>query len=174
MGNSYRDALADPFVITRKVVAKGLDSQTAFAIVSIDIPGGANIGARLQSDQAEADIRIARAHADKRRAQAVAREQEMVAFTRENEAIVVMAEAEIPAAIAAAFRKGQLRAVRPSHRRRQSARQSPQLGLREIRKTVYRLTTSRHGKQKVVRMRADGDRCCLGIELTSKHWKVSG
>lgn len=113
--DSYRDALADPLVITRQVLSRGLDSQTAFAIVSIDIADidvGANVGARLQNDQAKADIRIARAHAEKRRAMAVAREQEMVALTREYEAEVVLAEAEIPAAMAAAFRQGQLRAGR--------------------------------------------------------------
>jgi len=106
---SYRDALADPLVITRRVLAEGLDSQTAFEIVSIDIADidvGRNVGAKLQSDQAEADIRIAQAHAEKRRAMAIARKQEMVALTREHEAAVVMAEAEIPAAIAVAFRDG--------------------------------------------------------------------
>ena len=109
---SYRDALADPLIITRQVVEKGLDSQTAFAIVSIDIADidvGANIGAQLQIDQAEADIRIARASAEKRRAMAVAREQEMLALTRENQAAVVLAEAKIPPAIAEAFRTGNLR-----------------------------------------------------------------
>jgi len=112
--DSYRDALADPLVITREVLSRGLDSQTAFAIVSIDIADidvGTNVGARLQTDQAEADIRIARAYAEKRRAMAVAREQEMVALTRENEATVVMAEAGIPAAVAVAFRSGRLRKV---------------------------------------------------------------
>ena len=113
---SYRTALADPFVITRQVVAKGLDSQTAFALVSVDIADisvGSNIGAKLQIDQAEADIRIARAHAEKRRAMAVARHQEMIALTRENEATVVLAEAQIPQAVAHAFRRGQLR-IEPS------------------------------------------------------------
>ncbi|MEQ9409074.1 MAG: flotillin-like protein FloA [Fuerstiella sp.] len=122
--DSYRDALADPLVITRQVLAKGLDSQTAFAIVSIDIADidvGANIGATLQSDQANADIRIARAHAEKRRAMAVARQQEMVALTTENQAAIVLAEAEIPAAIAAAFRKGQLRAGKGSQPRLRTA-----------------------------------------------------
>lgn len=129
--DSYRDALADPMVITRKVLAKGLDSQTAFAIVSIDIADitvGANIGARLQIDQAEADIRIARAHAEKRRAMAVAREQEMVALTRENEATVALAEADIPVAIATAFRRGQLR-VRHQSRRIQTVGQSKRQGV---------------------------------------------
>ena len=110
--DSYRDALADPMVITRQVLAKGLDSQTAFEIVSIDIADidvGENIGAKLQSDQADADVRIAVAHAEERRAMAVAREQEMVALTREYQAEIVLAEAEIPSAMAAAFRNGQLR-----------------------------------------------------------------
>lgn len=109
---SYGDALADPMVITRRVLSQSLDSQTAFEIVSIDIADidvGENIGAKLQSDQAGADVRIALAHSEKRRAMAVAREQEMVALTRENEAAVVLAEAQIPCEIASAFRKGQLR-----------------------------------------------------------------
>jgi uncharacterized protein YqfA (UPF0365 family) len=112
---SYKDALADPMVITRNVLSRGLDSQTAFEIVSIDIADisvGDNIGANLLIDQAEADKRIARADAEKRRAMAVAREQEMVALTRENEATVVLAEAAIPAAVATAFRTGHLRGSR--------------------------------------------------------------
>ncbi|GAB5442496.1 MAG: flotillin-like protein FloA [Fuerstiella sp.] len=111
---NYGDALADPMVITRRVLSKGLDAQTAFEIVSIDIAAinvGENIGAKLQSDQADADVRIAVAHAEKRRTMAVARRQEMVALTRENEAAVVLAEADIPSAIAAAFRRGQMRAA---------------------------------------------------------------
>lgn len=110
---SYRDALADPLVITRQVVRKGLDAQTAFAIVSIDIADldvGTNIGAQLQIDQADADIRIARASAEKRRTMAIAREQEMVALTREHQAAVVLAEAGLPSAIADAYRSGNLRA----------------------------------------------------------------
>ena len=94
------------------MLEKGLDSQTAFAIVSIDIADidvGANVGAKLQTDQANADIRIARAEAEKRRAMAVAREQQMVALTREHQAAVVAAEAEIPAAISDAYRKGNLK-----------------------------------------------------------------
>ncbi|MFN6314993.1 MAG: flotillin-like protein FloA [Planctomyces sp.] len=112
---NYKDALADPMVITRNVLSRGLDSQTAFEIVSIDIADisvGDNIGANLLIDQAEADKRIARADAEKRRAMAVAREQEMVALTRENEATVVLAEAAIPAAVATAFRTGHLRGIR--------------------------------------------------------------
>lgn len=109
---SYRDALADPQIITRQVVEKGLDSQTAFAIVSIDIADidvGSNIGAILQIDQANADMRIARADAEKRRAMAVAFEQEMKALTREHEAAVVLAEAKIPQAIAESYESGNLK-----------------------------------------------------------------
>lgn len=109
--NSYRDVLADPLVITRKVMEKNLDSQTAFAIVSIDIADidvGTNIGARLRIDRANTDIRIARALAEKRQAMAVAREQEMKALTMENRAAVTEAEAEVPHAIADAFRSGNL------------------------------------------------------------------
>ena len=99
------------------MIERSLDSQTAFAIVSIDIADidvGVNIGAQLQIDQADADIRIARADAEKRRAMAVAREREMVALTRENQAVVVLAEAQVPAAIAAAFRSGNI--ARNGHR----------------------------------------------------------
>ena len=94
-------------VITRKVLAKGLDSQSAFAIVSIDIADidvGDNIGARLQADQAEADTRVARARAEGRRAMAVAAEQENVAEVAANRAKLVLAEAEVPLAMADAFR----------------------------------------------------------------------
>ena len=109
---TYQDALTDPMAISRRVLDKGLDSQTAFAIVSIDIADidvGANIGASLQIDQANADIRIARAEAEKRRAMAVAYEREMIARTKENEAAVVLAEAKIPAAIAEAYRNGNVK-----------------------------------------------------------------
>jgi len=126
--NSYRDALADPHRITRQVLSQGLDSQTAFAIVSIDVADidvGDNVGARLQSDQAEAEIRIARAFAEKRRAMAVAHEQEMVALTREREAAVALAEAEIPQAIATAFRNGTLRAAHKPPRRAGLIEQKP-------------------------------------------------
>jgi uncharacterized protein YqfA (UPF0365 family) len=108
---SYRQALADPLLITRQVIQRGLDSQTAFEIVSIDIADidvGRNIGAQLQIDQANADIRIARADAEQRRAMAVAREQEMIALIAERRAAVVLAEAQIPAAIAGAYRDGNL------------------------------------------------------------------
>lgn len=106
---TYMDALSDPMVITRQVIKKGLDSQTAFAIVSIDIFDinvGENIGAKLQVDQAEADIRHAIALAEKRRATAVALRQEMVALKCKHRAALVRAEARIPAAISAAFRRG--------------------------------------------------------------------
>lgn len=111
--DSHKEVLANPMLIARQVLDKGLDSQTAFEIVSIDIADvsvGANIGARLQADQAEADVRVARAHAEERRAQAVAQEQEMKALTAENRAKVVLAEAAIPVAIAESYRQGRLRA----------------------------------------------------------------
>ena len=108
---SHADVLANPMVIARRVLERGLDSQTAFEIVSIDIANievGENVGARLQVDQAEADVRVARAHAEERRARAVAAEQEMLALTVENRAKVVLAEAEIPKAAAESFRAGNL------------------------------------------------------------------
>jgi uncharacterized protein YqfA (UPF0365 family) len=120
--DSYQEALADPLMISRQVIDRGLDSQTAYAIVSIDIADidvGLNVGARLQIDQAHADLRIARANAEKQRAMAIALQQEMVALTREKEADVVLADSQIPSAEAEAFRTGQLRpASRPSKRRR--------------------------------------------------------
>ena len=90
---------------------RGLDAGTAYEILSIDIADvdvGKNIGAELQTDQAEADKRIAQAKAEKRRAMAVAEEQEMKARTQEMRARVVEAEAQVPLALAAAFRNGQL------------------------------------------------------------------
>ena len=110
---SHKEVLANPMLIARAVLAKGLDSQTAYEIVSIDIADidiGDNVGARLQADQAEADMRIARAHAEERRAAAVALEQEMRALTQENQAEVVLSESAIPKAMADAYRKGALRA----------------------------------------------------------------
>ena len=110
---SHKEVLANPMLIARAVLAKGLDSQTAYEIVSIDIADidiGDNVGARLQADQAEADMRIARAHAEERRAAAVASEQEMRALTQENQAEVVLSESEIPKAMAEAYRQGALRA----------------------------------------------------------------
>lgn len=111
---SHKDVLAQPALIAETVLRKGLDSQTAFEIVSIDIADidvGQNVGARLQADQAEADVRVARARAEERRALAVAREQEMRALTVENEAKVVLAEAEVPLAMAEGIRAGRLRAT---------------------------------------------------------------
>jgi uncharacterized protein YqfA (UPF0365 family) len=112
--NTHKEVLANPMLIAKTVLAKSLDSQTAFEIVSIDIADidvGTNVGARLQADQAEADMRVARAKAEERRAQAVATEQEMKARTAENRAQVVLAEAEVPQAIAAAYTRGTLRAT---------------------------------------------------------------
>lgn len=112
---SHKDVLANPMLIAKTVLAKSLDSQTAFEIVSIDIADidvGTNVGARLQADQAEADMRVARAKAEERRAQAVATEQEMKARTAENRAQVVLAEAEVPQAIGAAYLAGTLRAIK--------------------------------------------------------------
>jgi uncharacterized protein YqfA (UPF0365 family) len=107
----YKAVLENPDGISKTVLEKGLDAGTAFEILSIDIADvdvGDNIGAKLQADQAEADKRRFQAEAEKRRAAAQAREQEMVAMVQENRAKVVLAEAEIPLAIADAFKKGNL------------------------------------------------------------------
>ena len=107
----HTDVLANPNLISQAVLHNALDSQTAFEIVSIDVAEidvGANIGANLQADQAAADLRVAQANAEKRRALAVALEQEMSARVQENRAQVVLAEAEVPKAIAEAFRNGRL------------------------------------------------------------------
>src|SRR5580692_5889804 len=112
--DSHKLVLANPMLIAKAVLDKSLDSQTAFEIVSIDIADidvGDNVGARLQADQAEADVRVARARAEERRARAVAQEQEMKALTAENRAKVVLAEAEVPLAIAEAYKMGRLRAI---------------------------------------------------------------
>ncbi len=106
---SYKLVLENPDSISRTVLNQGLEAQTAFEIVSIDIADvdvGDNIGARLQADQAEADMRVAQAKAEERRAAARAREQEMIAKVQENRAKVVLAEAEVPRAIADALRSG--------------------------------------------------------------------
>jgi len=103
-----------PDRISAAVLERGLDAQTAFEIVSIDIADidvGENIGARLQADQAEADMRVARAKAEERRAMATAKEQEMQAQVAKNRAGVVLAEAEVPLAMAAAFREGNLESI---------------------------------------------------------------
>ncbi len=109
--NSHLQVMENPDRISKAVLNRGLDAQTAFEIVSIDIADidvGQNIGARLQADQAEADTRVARAKAEERRALATAREQEMKAQVARNRAQVVLAEAEVPLAMAAAFREGNL------------------------------------------------------------------
>ncbi len=109
--SSYKLVLENPEMISETVLRLGLEKQTAFSIVSIDIADvdvGDNIGARLQADQAEADMRIAQANAENRRAAALAREQEMVALVQENRAAVVLADAEVPKAISEALLSGRL------------------------------------------------------------------
>lgn len=108
---SHKEVLETPEKISKVVLAKGLDSGTAFEILSIDIADvdvGANIGAKLQIDQASADLKVAEAKAEERRAMAVALEQEMKAKAQEARAKVIEAEAEIPKAISDAFLKGNL------------------------------------------------------------------
>jgi uncharacterized protein YqfA (UPF0365 family) len=108
---THKEVLENPDMISRTVLNKGLDSGTAYEILSIDIADvdiGKNIGAQLQTDQAEADKRIAQAKAEERRAMAVAREQEMLAAVQEMRAKVVAAEAEVPLAMADALRAGRL------------------------------------------------------------------
>jgi uncharacterized protein YqfA (UPF0365 family) len=109
--DSHKAVLENPDAISQTVLAKGLDSGTAFEILSIDIADvdvGKNIGAELQTDQAEADKRVAQARAEERRAMAVAQEQEMKALVGEMRAEVVKAEAQVPLAIAEAFRAGNM------------------------------------------------------------------
>lgn len=108
---SHKMILENPDLISKKVLEKGLDAGTGFEILSIDIADvdvGENIGAKLQIDQANADKQIAQALAEKRRAEAVAREQEMTARVEEMRAEVVRAEAQVPLAMADAFRSGNL------------------------------------------------------------------
>lgn len=112
--SSHKDVLENPDRISKTVLAKGLDAGTAFEILSIDIADvdvGRNIGAQLQTDQAEADKRIAQAKAEERRAMAVAREQEMQAAVVEMRAKVVEAEAEVPKALAQALKDGHMGAM---------------------------------------------------------------
>jgi len=109
--DSYKDVLENPDRISKTVLDKALDANTAFEILSIDIADvdvGENVGAKLQAEQAEANKLIAQAHAEMRRAAAVALEQEMIARTQEMRARVVEAEAQIPMAISEAFRAGNL------------------------------------------------------------------
>ena len=109
--NTHKEVLENPDRISRTVMQKGLDSGSAFELLSVDIADvdvGENIGATLQIAQAEADKQIAQAQAEKRRALAVAQEQEMSAEVRKNRALVVLAESEIPKAFASALREGKL------------------------------------------------------------------
>ena len=109
--HDHKEVLANPNKISRALLDRGLDAQTAFEIVSIDIATvqvGQNIGARLQADAAEADTRVARAKAEQQRAEAIALEQEMKAKVAENRSRLVQAEAQVPIAMAEAFRKGHM------------------------------------------------------------------
>ena len=108
---SYKTVLENPDDISRVVLSKGLDSGTAYAILSIDIADvdvGKNVGANLETDQAEADKKVAQARAESRRAMAVASEQEMKAKVQEMRAKVIEAEAQVPIAMAQAFKEGNL------------------------------------------------------------------
>ena len=108
---THKEVLENPDAISKNVLAKGLDSGTAFEILSIDIADvdvGKNIGADLQTHQADADKRVAQARAEERRAMAVAKEQEMKAMVEEMRASLVKAEAEVPLALAEAFRQGHM------------------------------------------------------------------
>jgi uncharacterized protein YqfA (UPF0365 family) len=118
---TFKLVLEQPDSISKRVLGKGLDSGTAYEILSIDIAAidvGDNIGAKLQASQAEADIRVARAMAEGRRAFAVAREQEMLAAVQRERARLVLAEAEVAPAIAATFREGHIRRVGDDRLRR--------------------------------------------------------
>ena len=109
--NSHKEVLENPDAISKTVLARGLDSGTAFEILSIDIADvdvGKNIGADLQTHQADADKQVAQARAEERRAMAVAKEQEMKAKVEEMRAELVKAEAQVPAALAEAFRQGHM------------------------------------------------------------------
>jgi uncharacterized protein YqfA (UPF0365 family) len=117
---NHMDVLEMPDRISKHVLAAGLDANTAFEIISIDIADvdvGRNIGAMLQSDQAEADTRVAQARAEQRRVEAIATEQEMTARVAENRALLILAEAEVPLAMAGAFRSGRIQEKRPADSR---------------------------------------------------------
>tara|TARA_B110001454_G_scaffold104121_1_gene98067 strand:+ start:517 stop:1545 length:1029 start_codon:yes stop_codon:yes gene_type:complete len=108
---THKEVLENPDKISKLVLERGLDAGTAYEILSIDIADidiGKNIGAILQTDQAEADLKVAEAKAEERRAMAVAAEQEMIAKAQDARAKVILAEAEIPKAMAEAFKKGNL------------------------------------------------------------------
>ena len=135
---THMDVLEMPDRISKGVLARGLDANTAFEIVSIDIADidvGENIGARLQSDQADADSRMARARAEVRRAEAIACQQEMKAKVVERRAMFVLAEARIPAAIALAFRAGQFQSKRPFQPQSDRLRE-PQPGISNLDQTA--------------------------------------
>ena len=109
--SNHKEVLENPDRISKTVLSKGLDSGTAFEILSIDIADidiGENVGAKLQTDQAEADLKVANARAEERRAMAVATEQEMRAKAQEAKAKVIEAESQVPMALAEAFRNGYL------------------------------------------------------------------
>ncbi len=109
--SNHKEVLENPDRISKTVLSKGLDSGTAFEILSIDIADidiGENVGAKLQTDQAEADLKVANARAEERRAMAVATEQEMRAKAQEAKAKVIEAESQVPMAMAEAFRNGNL------------------------------------------------------------------
>ncbi|MDH5381330.1 MAG: flotillin-like protein FloA [Cyclobacteriaceae bacterium] len=109
--NSHKEVLENPDKISKLVLQRGLDAGTAFEILSIDIADvdvGTNIGAKLQTDQASADLKVAEAKAEERRAMAVALEQEMKAKAQEARAKVILAEADVPKAMAEAFRSGNM------------------------------------------------------------------
>jgi uncharacterized protein YqfA (UPF0365 family) len=115
--NTHFEVMEHPDKISKAVLRRGLDAQTAFQIVSIDIADievGENIGARLQADQAEADTRVAQAKAEERRSVAIAREQEMKAATAENRARLLEAESLVPKSIGDAFRAGRVSAPAPA------------------------------------------------------------
>lgn len=109
--DTHKEVLENPDKISKLVLQRGLDAGTAFEILSIDIADvdvGVNIGAKLQTDQASADLKVAEAKAEERRAMAVAEEQEMKAKSQEARAKVILAESEVPKAVAEAFRSGNL------------------------------------------------------------------
>ena len=136
---THMEVMAMPDRISKGVLERGLDANTAFEIVSIDIADidvGENIGARLQTDQAEADMRMAQARAEVRRAEAIAWQQEMKAKVAESRAMLVLAEAEIPAAMAMAFRAGRFHANRPAVQRPGRCEENPRSASRLVRATL--------------------------------------
>jgi len=141
---THKEVLRSPDLISKRALEKGLDAGTAFEILSIDVAYvllGENLGAKLQADQAEADMRVARAMAEGKRAMAVAREAEMTALIAENRAKVVLAEAEIPKAISQAFREGNL-GIMDYYRLRNIQSDT------EMRSAIAGTGTGEHGQQK--------------------------